>query len=81
MAASKKNQPDTYKVPRKLTKPKSDNPKWLIPTAVTLLVLGTVWIVAYYILGRDFPFDLGYWNIIIGFSGMLVAMGLLTRWK
>ena len=81
MAASKKNQPEVYKVPRKLAKPKSDNPKWLVPTATTLLVAGTLWIVTYYILGSDFPFHLGFWNIIIGFSAMLVGMGLLTRWK
>lgn len=81
MAVSKKRQTKVYKVPRNLHKPESENPKWLLPTIVTLLVLGCLWIVAYYILGRDFPLHLGYWNVMIGFGAMMVAMGLLTRWK
>lgn len=81
MAVSKKRQTEAYKVPRKLTKPQSENPKWLVPTIVTLLILGTLWIVVYYIMASDFPLHIRYWNVVIGFGAMLAAMGLLTRWK
>lgn len=81
MAAQNKPKTQTYKVPRKLAKPKSDNPKWLLPTISTLLIVGTVWIVTYYVSRADYPLPIGDWNVAAGFVFMVVAMGLLTRWK
>lgn len=82
MAVSKKrNNSNAYKVPRSATKPKSDNPKWLVPTFSTLLVLGLLWILVYYISRGQYPLDIGNINIFIGFAMLLAAMGLLTRWK
>ena len=81
MAVSKKRNTEVYKVPRSATKPKSENPRWLVPTFSTLLVVGVAWILVYYISRAQFPLDIGQWNIVIGFSMLMVAMGLLTRWK
>jgi len=81
VAVSKKRKTSAYKVPRNLTKPPTENPRWLGPTIVTLLIFAVLWIVTYYILGRDFPLHLGYWNVMIGFGAMMVALGLLTRLK
>ncbi len=82
MAVSKKrNKSGAYKVPRNATKPKSDNPRWLVPTFTTLLIVGLLWILVYYISRGQYPFEIGNINIFIGFAMLLVAMGLLTRWK
>ncbi len=83
MAVSKKRDKDkkAYKAPRDIAKPKSDNPRWLVPTAVTLLVLGLVWVVVYYISRAQLPVPIGDWNLAVGFTFMAGAMVLLTRWK
>jgi len=81
VAVSKKRKVEAYKVPRSISKPKSDNPKWLVPTMSTFLVLGPLWIVVYYVSRSQYPLDIGHWNIGVGFTMLLVAMGLATRWK
>ncbi|SEJ57044.1 cell division protein CrgA [Demequina mangrovi] len=82
MARSKKSDAKVYKAPRNLGKPQSDNPKWLLPTALTLLVAGPVWIVVYYVTKANWPIPgIGDMNLIVGFVLMAVGMGLLTRWK
>lgn len=81
MPESKKRETKAYKVPRNLGKPKSENPKWLLPTIVTLLVLGPAWIITYYVTSAQYPLDIGNMNLIVGFVFLITAMGLLTRWK
>lgn len=82
MAVSKKrNKSNAVKVPRSATKPQSENPKWLVPTFSTLLMVGLLWILVYYISRGTYPFEIGNINIFIGFAMLLAAMGLLTRWK
>lgn len=81
MAVSKKRDKSAYKVPRKVGKSDSQNPRWLLPTAITALIIGPLWIVVYYISRGSYPFPITYWNIVIGFVFMGGAMALLTRWK
>jgi hypothetical protein len=81
VAVSKKRKVETYKVPRNIAKPKSDNPRWLVPAMSTLLVLGPLWIVVYYVSAQRYPLDIGHWNIGVGFTMLMAAMGLATRWK
>ena len=81
MAVSKKRKTEVYKVPRKLAKPKSDNPRWLVPTMTTLLIIGPLWIVVYYTSSMKYPLPIQHWNIGVGFLFLLAAMGLATRWK
>ncbi len=81
MAVSKKRQTQAYKVPRNAGKPSGDSPKWLAPTIVTLLIVGLAWILTYYIASGRYPLDIGHWNLGIGFVLLMVAMGLLTRWR
>ena len=81
MAVSKKRDKNVYKAPRNIGKPKSENPAWLLPTVVTLLVLGPAWIIVYYVSRGQFPIDIGNWNLIVGFVMLTAAMLLLTRWK
>lgn len=82
MAVSKKrSKSNAYKVPRSATKRPSENPKWLVPTFSTLLLVGLSWILVYYISRGQYPVQIGNYNIFIGFAMLLAAMGLLTRWK
>ena len=52
-----------------------------MPTFSALLVVGVLWILVYYISRGQYPFDIGNINMFIGFGFLLVAMGLLTRWR
>lgn len=81
MAVSKKRDKNVYKAPKNLGRAEGENPKWLIPTAVTLLVLGPSWIVVYYITRANYPLPIGDWNLVVGFAFMAAAMALFTRWK
>ncbi|WP_029067860.1 cell division protein CrgA [Jonesia quinghaiensis] len=60
------------------------NPAWLVPTMVTLLIVGCLWVVLYYLtasnLGLPLPW-IGQWNIAVGFVIMLGGLGLATRWR
>jgi len=50
---------------------------------VTLLVLGLVWIVLYYLAGSDIPLmkDLGGWNLVVGMGLITAGFITSTRWK
>jgi Cell division protein CrgA len=81
VAVSKKRDKNVYKVPRNLGKDKSENPSWLLPTAVTALIAGVAWIVVYYISAGKYPVEIHQWNIGVGFAFLATGMVLLTRWK
>ena len=55
--------------------------RWVAPTMVTLLVVGLLWIVVFYLAGTEIPVmsDLGYWNLGIGMG--LILLGLITAMK
>lgn len=81
VAVSKKRDKNVYKAPRNLGKPPSENPKWLLPVIGTLLVVGVLWILVYYISAARYPIAIGNWNLIVGFAMLTTAMMLTTRWK
>ncbi|MFC7326127.1 cell division protein CrgA [Marinactinospora rubrisoli] len=70
-----------YTPPPSTTKPKV-SPRWLAPAMVAFGLLGILWIAVYYIAGAMVPYmqDLGNWNLAIGFSGIIIAVVLSTRW-
>jgi hypothetical protein len=57
--------------------------RWVVPTMITLLVVGLVWIVVYYLVGDDIPVvqDLGGWNLLIGMGLITGGFMTATRWK
>jgi hypothetical protein len=57
--------------------------RWIAPVMVTLLVLGLVWIVVYYIAGPSVPLmnSLGGWNLVIGMGLITVGFITATRWR
>ena len=82
MPVSKKREKNkAVKVPRNLGKVEAANPRWLLPTALTLLVIGPLWILVYYVSQGAYPLPIGHWNIGIGFAFLMSSMFLFTRWK
>ena len=79
--SKKRDKKQAVKVPRNVGKISTENPRWLLPTAVTLLVLGPLWIVVYYISKGKYPLPIEHWNIGIGFAFLMSSMILFTRWK
>lgn len=58
------------------------NPRWLVPTMVTFMVVGVIWIATFYITQGDLPIgSIGYWNLGIGLGSIMVGFLLSTRWK
>jgi hypothetical protein len=57
--------------------------RWVAPLMVTLLVLGLVWIVVYYIAGSSLPLmsSLGGWNLVIGMGLITVGFITATKWR
>ncbi len=48
-----------------------------------LMVLGLLWLVAYYLWGQNIHFlsVLGSWNFLIGFALMIVGLIMTMRWR
>ncbi|MDR1768935.1 MAG: cell division protein CrgA [Propionibacteriaceae bacterium] len=59
---------------------------WVLPTFITVGLLGVIWLVVYYITASLSIYipgmsDLGGWNILIGMGLMAAAFGIATAWK
>ena len=59
------------------------SPRWYAPLMVTLMVLGLLWIVVYYVAGDQIPFmvSLTAWNFLIGFGAMVLGLVMSMRWR
>ncbi|RNL83336.1 cell division protein CrgA [Halostreptopolyspora alba] len=70
-----------YTPPASSAKPKV-SPRWLAPAMVAFFLLGILWIGVFYIAGGHVPGmrELENWNLLIGFSGIIMAVLLSTRW-
>lgn len=61
-----------------------ESPRWLAPTMVTLMILGLLYVVVFYIAGQYVPVmkDLSNLaNVGIGFGLMGIGFYLATKWK
>ena len=57
-------------------------PRWWLWTMSTLMILGLVWIVVFYLSSGAYPVpDWGNWNLVSGFGLVLVGFGMTTRWR
>ena len=59
------------------------SPRWYAPLMVTLMVLGLMWIVVYYVASEHISFmnDLGPLNFAIGFGAMILGLVMSMRWR
>ncbi len=61
---------------------KIGNPPWFVPTMLTLMVIGLVWVVTFYITKQQYPIkSWGMWNLGAGFAFILAGFAMTTRWK
>ena len=55
------------------------NPRWFVPLFCTLMIIGLIWAVVYY-LSSDYPIpNIGAWNLAIAFAIIMVGF-IMTMW-
>ena len=55
------------------------NPRWFVPLFCTLMVIGLVWAVVYYLTG-NYPIpNISFWNLVIAFAFIMVGF-IMTMW-
>jgi len=58
------------------------SPMWVPITAVALIVIGIGWLTLFYLSGMSYPVAAwGYWNLAVGFSCMVAALLVLSKWR
>lgn len=58
------------------------NPSWLVPTMLTLMIAGLIWVVATYLTGAQWPIPgIGNANLLVGFAMIVGGFALTTRWR
>ena len=74
------------RVDRQRRQPSLGTRGWVVPTFVTLGLIGVLWLIVWYVTtatGVPIPFlaALGGWNMLIGMGLMAAAFGVSTLWK
>ncbi|WP_149203400.1 cell division protein CrgA [Actinotalea subterranea] len=81
MPESKSRKKPAYVPPAERQGPQV-NPRWLVPTMLTLMIVGLLWVVVTYISQTDYPIPgLDNWNLAVGFVLIIAGFGLTTRWR
>ena len=59
------------------------SPTWYPIAMAVILLLGLVYLVAYYLASQDIPFmqTLGAWNFAVGFGILVVGLIMAVRWR
>ncbi|GAA0732044.1 cell division protein CrgA [Dactylosporangium roseum] len=64
------------------------SPAWVPTLAVGLVVVGIVWLVAYYLTQGFFDVEafsalakLEYWNLAIGFGFLVASLAVFSKWR
>ena len=84
MPESKGRKKPAYTPPRTASAAQQGpNPRWFVPVMLTLMVVGLLWVVTYYISGvHEYPVpQIGRWNLGVGFGLMLSGFLMTTRWR
>lgn len=58
------------------------SPAWWAPTFVSLLILGLVWLMVYYISSGVYPIPgITWWNMVIGLCIMMAGFLMTLKWR
>jgi hypothetical protein len=61
---------------------KQPSPTWVGATAVGLILFGLAWLVVFYISDQKYPVaSWGFWNLGVGFAGLVSSLIVLSRWR
>lgn len=78
----RRKKPQPAAVTRPAPAREEGNPSWYVPTFVTLLVAGLVWVVTTYVSDAQYPVPgIGSWNLVVGFGLILTGFVMTMRWK
>ncbi|EWS79948.1 cell division protein CrgA [Brachybacterium phenoliresistens] len=80
-SAKKSAEAERSRTTRRRVAAPTPNPQWLAPFAVTMLILGLVYLVTYYLTAGQLPLPIGDWNLAVGFGVMVIGGGALMFWK
>lgn len=81
MPESKRRKPKSTYTPPPAPKPK-ESPRWWVPTAVVLMVVGMLWVVITYVIEAAGPIPgIGQWNLAVGFVVLLGGFLMTLRWR
>ncbi|MEE6272014.1 cell division protein CrgA [Georgenia wangjunii] len=81
MPESKRRKKAEYTPPPAPAEPKA-SPRWWVPTAVTLMIIGILWVVTTYIVQAAGPIpDIGQWNLAVGFVVLMAGFLMCLRWR
>lgn len=59
----------------------SPTPLWYRVIMFSLMIIGILWIMVFYITSSAYPVPgIGSWNIVIGIGLMMVGLLMTTRW-
>ncbi|MFD0704609.1 cell division protein CrgA [Alloscardovia venturai] len=78
--AVKRTEEETKRVEKAIEGTKS-NPVWFVALFSFFLVLGLVWVIAYYIKQNSPIPGIGFWNLVIGFAIMMVGFIMMMWWR
>lgn len=82
MPESRARKKAAYTPPSARSAAKKPSPPWYAPVMVTLLVLGLLYIVVFYVTESRYPVAaLGPWNVVIGFGVIMAGFLMATRWR
>jgi hypothetical protein len=82
MPESRVRRKSVFTAPPPKAGPVKPNGRLFLPTMLTLLVSGLIYIVVYYLSQTEYPIPgIGAWNLAIGFGIMLSGFAMTTRWR
>jgi cytoskeletal protein RodZ len=78
---SRKKKKRVYVAPP-VSKAPRPSPSWWAPVMVSVMLLGLVWVVVFYLSRAAWPIpQLGNWNLAIGFGLILGGFGMTSAWR
>ena len=81
MPESRVRRKSAFTPPPPKAAPPKPNGRFFVPVMLTLLVVGLVYTVVYYLSQTAYPIPgIGAWNLAIGFGIMLSGFAMTTRW-
>ncbi|WP_131744635.1 cell division protein CrgA [Frankia sp. Cppng1_Ct_nod] len=81
----RRKKKSTYSPPTgtQVRKRKPPSPPWMGALILALFLIGIAWLLVYYFSNGGIPGmeSLGGWNILVGFSFVVVGLGVATQWR